>query len=105
VVSDLRFTLARPRIHGVKFELYEGASRTHFTSKVAATRERDLPEAFSPTILKGAVPREKDDDNDGARTWGKSGRKEAKGVERDGQSGLSRVGKRPKVLHVRLAAV
>lgn len=55
----------------MKFELYEGVSRTHFTPKVAATWERDLPEAFPPTILKGAVPREKDDDDDGARTWGK----------------------------------
>ena len=54
--------------------------RTHFTSKVAATRECDLPEALPPTILKGAVPCEKDDDVDGARTWGKSGREEAKEV-------------------------
>lgn len=89
----------------MKFELYEGVSRTHFTPKVAATWERDLPEAFPPTILKGAVPREKDDDDDGARTWGKPRGGSEGSVERDGRSGLSRVGKRPKVLHVRLAAV
>lgn len=88
----------------MEFELYEGALCTHFTPKVVAPWERDLPEAFPPTILKGAVSREKDDD-DGARTWGKPGGGSKGSVERDGRSGLSRVGKRPKVLHVRLAAV
>lgn len=43
--------------------------------------ERDLPEAFPPTILKGAVSREKDD---GAHTWGKPGGGSKGSVERDG---------------------